>query len=265
MPAQNSQQPAGQAACWAAPDCPCTARRARAQNRVIGIFIVFAARLQAHASRRSSTHTPAVASSVTPVFTGWAAALAHAASSASISLARTRKDDVDCRSTISADTPGNDCRLQATQQAWHTPGLPGDWHPQTSGQSPASSPSLIRDSAPLGSIATVAAHWGAAGPCASIAARSTEQGVAGNRLDTTADTLGSKHHCSTTGKGKPGQQTGQRTSANPLLHCIMLPHVPLRQLGGSCAGLVVEVFGLACVPETSDACGVSFPERPASA
>ena len=70
----------------------------------------------------------------------------------------------------------------------------------------------------MGSIATVAAHWGAAGPRASTAARSTEQGVAGNRLDTTADTLGSKHHCSTTGKGKlstrsglAGQPGGQRS------------------------------------------------------
>ena len=140
---------------------------------------------------------------------------AHEASAASISLARTRKDDVDSRSTISADTPGNDCR-QRSKLGTHSDS--GDWHPQTSGQSPASSPTLIRDSVPLGSIATVAAHWGAAGPRASTAARSTEQGVAGNRLDTTADTLGSKHHCSTTGKGKlstcsglAGQPGGQRS------------------------------------------------------
>ena len=133
--------------------------------------------------------TPAVAASLTTVFTAWLAA--HATPAASMSLARTRKDDFDSRSTISADTPGNDCR-QRSKFGTHSDS--GDWHPQTSGQSPASSPSLIRDS-DSGRIATVAAHWGAAGPRASTAARSTEHGVAGNRLDTTADTRGSKHHC----------------------------------------------------------------------
>ena len=162
-------------------------------------------------SQRGSRHTPvfaaaltpAVAASLTPVllpvFTPWLAAhAAHAASWLQAfhwqGPARTRQDDVDSRSTISADTPGNDCSDCRPRSKLGTHSDSGDWHPQTSGQSPASSPSLIRDS-DSGRFATVAAHWGAAGPRASTAARSTEHGVAGNRLDTTADTRGSKHHC----------------------------------------------------------------------